>query len=128
MRDSKICAMSTSSRWLLRGLRWSYCVFIAAASIATAQSVLHGHVDDSHGPHWILALAITETIAIALLAIEPAELLGCAVLLAVFSIAGVVSLVSADWLAVLRFIYYAATAIYIVLTSRMNTVATHVDA
>jgi hypothetical protein len=113
-----------SPRWALRGLRWSYCVFIAAASIATAESVLHGHGEDSHGPHWILALAATETIAIVVLAIEPIELLGCGVLLAVYSIAGVVSAVSADSLAVLRFIFYAVTAIYIVLESRMQRSAT----
>jgi hypothetical protein len=54
---------------------------------------------------------------------EPVQLLACGVLLAVYTIAGVVSVVSADWLAVLRFIYYAATAIYIVLASRMYKLA-----
>jgi len=31
------------SRYALRGLRWSYCGFIAAASISAAESALHGH-------------------------------------------------------------------------------------
>src|SRR5580700_9988344 len=104
-----------NSRWALRGLRWSYCVFIAAASIVTAHSALQGHGGGSHGPHLILALAASETVAALALAVEPIELFACGLLLAVFTIAGVVSVVSADWLAVLRFIYYAATASYIVL-------------
>lgn len=112
-----------SPAWMLRGLRWSYCVFIAAASIATAESAVHGHGGDSHGPPLILALASIETIAAFALAIEPIELPAWGVLLAVYAIAGVVSVVSADWIAVSRFIFYAATATYIVLTSRMKRLA-----
>jgi hypothetical protein len=68
----------------------------------------------------ILALAAAETMAALALAVEPIELIACSVLLAVYTIAGVVSVFSADWVAVLRFIFYAATATYIVLTSRAN--------
>ena len=112
-------------RWILRGLRWSYCVFITAASMATAESALQGHGEGSHGPNLIMALATTETVAALAFAIEPIQLFACGVLLAVYTIAGVVSVVSADWLAVLRFVFYAATAIYIVLTSRMDKVVSH---
>jgi hypothetical protein len=109
-----------SPRWRLRGLRWSYCAFIAAASISAAASALHGLHEGSHGPQMILALAATETIAALALAIEPVEVIACAVLLIVYCVAGAVSVVSADWVAVLRFIFYAATAAYIVLASRVN--------
>ena len=68
----------------------------------------------------ILALAVTETIAALAFAIEPVEFIACAVLLLVYCVAGVVSAVSADWVGVLRFIFYAATATYIVLISRAN--------
>ena len=107
-----------SARWELRGLRWSYCAFIAAASITAAASALRGLGEGSHSPHMILALAATETVAALALAIEPGELIACAVLLLVYLIAGVVSVLSADWLAVLRFIFYGVTATYIVLASR----------
>jgi hypothetical protein len=110
-----------SPRWMLRGLRWSYCVFIAAASIATAESALHGEGEGSHGSRMILALASTETLAALALAIEPVELVACSVLLLVFSIAGVVSVLSADLKGVLRFIFYAVTATYIVFASRSNS-------
>ena len=103
---------------MLRGLRWSYCAFIVAASMTTAQSALHGQGEGSHGSHMILALASTETLAALALAIEPVQLTAFSVLLLVYSIACFVSVQSADWTAVLRFIFYAATAAYIVLASR----------
>lgn len=108
---------------MLRGLRWSYCVFIATASITTAESALHGQGEGSHGSQMILALASTETLAALALAIEPVELAACGALLLVYSIACVVSVLSADWKAVLRFIFYAVTAAYIVLASRSNAAA-----
>jgi hypothetical protein len=109
-----------SARWALRGLRWSYCAFIGAASITAAESALHGQGEGSHGPQMILALAVTETMAALALAIEPVELIACVVLLLVYSVAGVVSVLSADWVAVLRFIFYGVTATYIVLASRAD--------
>ena len=52
-----------SPRWMLRGLRWTYCVFIAAASITAAGSTLHGLHEGSLHPQMILALAGTEAVA-----------------------------------------------------------------
>jgi hypothetical protein len=98
-----------SGRHALRGLRWSYSTFISAASIAAA-----------HGPKVIVALAVTETLAAIAFAIEPAEVCACGVLLLVYCVAGIVSAVSGDWVAILRFIFYAVTATYIVLVSRAN--------
>ena len=109
-----------SPRWTLRSLRWSYCAFIAAASITAMRSAMQGHGEGSHGALLILALATTETIAALALLIEaePVELIACVVLLIVYAIAGVISILSGDWLAVLRFIFYAVTAIYIVIAHR----------
>jgi hypothetical protein len=109
-----------SRRWPLRGLRWSYCAFIAAASTTAAESALHGQGEGSHGPQMILALAVTEAIAALALAIERLEIVACAVLLLVYSIACIVSMLSAEWTAVLRFMFYGVTATYIALTSRTN--------
>jgi hypothetical protein len=110
--------MNYDGRHALRALCWSYCAFIAAASIAAVQSALHGYMEGRRGPRMILALAVTETIAAIAFAIEPVEVIACAVLLLVYCIAGVVSAVSGDWLAILRFIFYAVTAVYIVLATR----------
>jgi hypothetical protein len=107
-------------RHALRALRWSYCAFIAAASITAAQSALHGHREGAQGPQFVLALGVTETMAAIAFAIEPVEVIGCAALLLVYCVAGVVSAVSADWVAILRFIFYAVTAAYIVLASRAS--------
>jgi hypothetical protein len=104
--------------WTLRGLRWSYCAFIALASLVAAQSALAGHGEGAHGGHAIFALAVTEASAAVALLIEPLELIACATLLLVFSVAAVVSIASSEWLAVLRFIFYGATATHIVLASR----------
>jgi hypothetical protein len=67
---------------MLRGLRWTYCVFIAAASITAAASAQHGLHEGTNHPQ-------------------------------------------ADLIGVLRFIFYAAVAAYIVLASRTNQVANH---
>jgi hypothetical protein len=109
-----------SPRWTLRGLRWSYCAFIAGASSIAMRSAMQGHGEGSHGAQMILALAATETIAALALLLEPVELIACAVLLIVYAIAGVLSILSADWLAVLRFIFYGVTATYIVITHRKS--------
>jgi hypothetical protein len=109
-----------SARWELRGLRWSYCAFIALASVAAAKSALHGLGEGSDSSQVILALATTETIAALALAIQALEVIACAVLLLIYSIAGVVSVLSADWLAVMRFVCYGVTATYIVLASRAH--------
>jgi hypothetical protein len=110
-------------RWTLRGLRWSYCAFIAAASLVAVRSALQGHDEGSHGAQTILALAMTEAIAAIALAIKPAEIVACIALLLVYSVAAVMSILSAEWLAVLRFTFYGVTAAYIVLTSRANECA-----
>jgi hypothetical protein len=110
--------MNHDGRFALRALRWSYCAFIAAASIAAAQSALHGYREGTPGSRIILALAVTETMAAIAFALEPVEVIGCAALLLVYCVAGVVSAVSGDWVAILRFIFYAVTAAYIVLAAR----------
>jgi hypothetical protein len=110
--------MSYDGRHALRALRFSYCTFIAAASIAAALSALRGYREGGQGSQLILALAVTETMAAIAFAIEAVEAIACAVLLLVYCVAGVVSAAAGDWVAILRFIFYAVTAAYIVFVNR----------
>jgi hypothetical protein len=111
-------------RCKLRALRWSYSAFITAASLVAAQSALQGHGEGTSGAQMILALAATEALGAVALLIEPLELIACAVLLLVYAVAAVVSLLSGEWLALLRLLFYAVTVTYIVVTSRASNAAT----
>jgi hypothetical protein len=106
-----------SDLWLLRALRWSYVAFITAASVAALRSVVQGGGESHHGAH-VLALAGVEALAAAAFLIEPIELIACSVLLLVYLAATALSVAAGDLLAPLRFCYFAATAIFIVLAHR----------
>lgn len=99
--------------WSLRIFRWSYCAFIAWAS---AQVFLQGA--GAHEPHARI-LAGVEIAAIAAFLIPRLEAAAGAVLLIVYAFASVITI--AQGKPPLRFIYYAATAIYIVLAHRRLT-------
>ena len=101
--------------WMLRVLRWAYVAFISAAS---GMAVVHGRGEGKHGASVVLALAIPELIAALAFLVEPIEVAACVVLLVVFAAAGILSLESGDFLAPLRFCYFAATAFYIVQARR----------
>lgn len=109
--------------WTLRALRWSYAAFISAASgIAIARS-LHETGNSGHEGSFVFALAITELLAAVAFFAERIEIAACAVLLAVFVTATILSLQAGDFLAVLRFVYFAMTAVYIVHQRRNMTLA-----
>ena len=108
-----------SPRWALRCLRWSYCAFIVAASGIAMQAALQGHGEVQLGPRHIVVLAAVEIIAAVAFLLEPVELIACAVLLVVYLVAGALSILAGDWIAVLRFIFYGATAAYIVFASHL---------
>jgi hypothetical protein len=109
--------------WALRSLRWAYVAFIAAASAAAIQSGLRGAGEGSHSGHFVLALAIPELVAALAFLVEPLEVVACGVLLVVYVVAGAVSLASGDYLAPLRFLYFAATAVLIVSAQRHRPAA-----
>jgi hypothetical protein len=104
--------------WALRFLRWAYGVFIAAASLDAVRSSLAATGEGARSSHLVLLLAIPELIAALTFMFAPFEIAAGAVLLLVYLAAGVISAASGDLLAVLRFVYYAATAILIVVASR----------
>jgi len=104
--------------WALRVLRWAYVAFIAAASLDAVRSSLTAAGKGGRSSHLVLFLAVPERLAARAFLFEPFEIAAGAVLLMVYLAAGVVSAASGDVLAVLRFVYYAATAVLIVVASR----------
>jgi hypothetical protein len=95
----------------LRALRWTYATFIVATSAATALTGGHQH-------HIGLMLAVPECLAALAFLFDAVEVAACAVLLLVFTAASVLSLVFGDYLAPLRFLYFAVTAVVIVIANR----------
>jgi hypothetical protein len=100
--------------WRLRILRWAYVVFISAASGAAIAKGLHGSGEARHDATVVLAVAIPELLAALALLVEQIEIVACGVLLLVYAAASILSLEAGDVLAPFRFVYFAATAAYIV--------------
>ena len=96
----------------LPAFRLVYVAFIVTASAAT----LSGAHAGQHGGLHLAVLATIEILAALAFLFRRFEVVACAMLLAVFAIASVMSLVIGEWS--LRFLYYAATALFIVLLSR----------
>jgi hypothetical protein len=107
-----------SETWALRLLRWSYCAFIAWASVRTFVEARAEH--DFHP----LVLSGVEIAAIAAFLFTPLETIACAVLLVVYAIAAVLTMAAHEDLP-LRFVYFAMTAVYIVIAGQRRTVATN---
>lgn len=105
-----------SQIWGLRGLRRSYCAFIAWASLQT-----FAQARQEHDPH-ALALASVEIVAVAAFLFAPLEIVACAVLLAVYAVAAMLT-VAAHGMP-LRFVYFAMTAVYIVIVARSDNATT----
>jgi hypothetical protein len=102
-----------SMLWSLRGLHWSYCAFIAWASLQT----LHDASSD-HDVHALL-LSSAELIAIVAFLFDRLAALACAALCVVFAVATVITTLEGQ--VPLRFLYFAATAIYIMMAQRYNS-------
>ena len=100
-----------SQTWALRVLRWSYIAFIAATSATTALQSRQQH-------HIGLVLAVPEFLAALAFLFDAAEIAAGAVLLIVFTAAAALSFVLGDYLGPLRFLYFAATAVFIVIVKK----------
>lgn len=96
--------------WALRALRWSYCAFIAWASLQTFLSPHAGH--DLHA----LLLSSVELLAIIAFLFESVEWPAAIVLIAVYTIAAIVTILAGEM--PIRFVYLAVTAFYIVYARR----------
>lgn len=113
-----------SAVWQVRTFRWIYVAFILQASVNTALTGLHGAHEASHGPAVLLVLAGCEIVAALAFLVEPIERIACAGLLAVYATATVLSLHDGD-IAVLRFAFYGAAALFVVATrARLRAAAT----
>jgi hypothetical protein len=97
-------------KWSLRGLHWTYCAFIAWASVQTFLAALPGR--DLHA----LLLSSVEVIAIVAFLFDRLAAPSCAVLCAVLTVAAVIT--SLNGHASLDLAYYAATAIFILTAKR----------
>ncbi|HLI65439.1 MAG TPA: hypothetical protein VKU90_03660 [Caulobacteraceae bacterium] len=104
-----------SDAWALRLLRWSYCAFIAWAS---AQVFITGE-----GQHEPLApwLAGIEIAAIAAFLFDRLQVAAAAALLIVYAVAAAATTLQGE--PPLRFLFYAATAAYILVAHRRLTTA-----
>jgi|HubBroStandDraft_3_1064219.scaffolds.fasta_scaffold649858_2 hypothetical protein len=98
--------------WPLRILQWSFCATIAWASLQTFLEARGSH--DLHA----LLLSGVELLAIAAFLFERLAITACAALIGVFAIAAAVTTLEGQ--VPLRFLYFAATAAYIVLAQRVQ--------
>ncbi len=104
--------------WPLRLLRWAYVAFIAAASGVALAHGLQGSGESRHSAVFVVVLAGAELAGALAFLIEPVEIAAAALLVAVYVVAAFVSATSADYLALPRFTYFAATAVAIVVVRR----------
>ncbi|GEM_PF-2226700 len=107
--------MLVPESWALRGLRWSYAAYIASASVQTFFGAWAGR-GHGHDTHIVLAISGVEIAGIGCFLFEKAEIVGVVLLLAVYALAGLLSIAHGE--VPLRFVYYAATASYLVLAGR----------
>lgn len=96
--------------WSLRGLRWSYGAFIAWSSLQTFLTARAGH---DIVP---LVLSSVELVAIAAFLSRRLEFPACVVLTGVYVVAAVLTALAGQM--PIRFAYYTATAICIVVVGR----------
>jgi hypothetical protein len=99
-----------SEAWALRAFRWCYGAFIAYASAQTYFG--------AHGDLHAIILSSVEFIAALAFLIEPFEIAACVALLIIFAIAGAITAVRGE--PPVRFVYFAATAAYIVFVHRRD--------
>lgn len=114
---------SISEVRMLRILRFAYVAFIATASGVAIQASVRGIGEAGHGARVVLALALVELIAALAFLVERIEVAACVILVLTFATATILSLESADFLAPLRFAYFAATAICLVKADRTRQMA-----
>jgi hypothetical protein len=79
---------------------------------------LHGEGESHRRAGPVLVLAGAELAGALVFLVEPLEVVACAVLLVVYIAAGIISATSADFVAPVRLLYFAATAVFIVFAHR----------
>jgi hypothetical protein len=105
--------------WQLRAFRWIFSAFLVFASVKVFLAGVAGVHEGPHGPRVLVILASAEIAAAIAFLIEPIELVALAALLAVFAAAAALSAITGDILP-LRFVYYGATALFIVAARRRS--------
>ena len=93
-----------------------YVAFIVTASLATLLREKAPGQPAHAGFSHLTILASVEIAAALLFLFRRSEIWACAILLAVYAIATAISVTLGDWS--LRFLYYGATAVFIVIAAR----------
>jgi hypothetical protein len=106
-----------SDVWLRRAFRWVFVAFLLVSSAKTFLAGVTGEHEGPHGPIILIALSMAEILAAIAFLIEPLERIACAALIAIFAVAAGLSVMAGDVLPI-RFVYYGATAIFLVSTDR----------
>lgn len=101
-----------SEIWRLRTFRFVFVGFLLIQSTRTLISGIAGSHEGPHGPNILIALSLAEIIAATAFLVECIEGYACAGLLLIFAIAAVLAMMADDILPV-RFVYYAATVLFI---------------
>ena len=104
-----------SGAWTLRAFRWSFAAFILSSSAST---FVQARIEGGHAAEFVQVLAGTEIVAALAFLVEPVEKIACALLLLIFGTAATLSFVHGEM--PLRFVYFAATALYIVYAHRAS--------
>lgn len=102
-----------SMQRVLFAYRFLFVAFIIAAS---AQTLVTAHAHKGLSPKFLTALASVEIVAAVLFIFHQTQMIGAALLLAVFAVATVASVTAGDMPA--HFFYYAGTTLFIVWLDR----------
>ena len=100
-----------SPQQILFGFRFVYVLFIAVASAQTAAAGLRGGTQGGHAPVHLALLGSVEIVGALLFLWRRTQLAGAGLLLIVYAFAAVLTIVEGG--NPLRFLYFAATALFI---------------
>jgi uncharacterized membrane protein (UPF0136 family) len=90
--------------------------FIGFIIIASLQTVIDGHLHPEQGGLHMAVLGSVEVIAAALMLFRRTRKIAAAALIVIFALALALSAANGDW--PLRMVFYAGTAIFVVLLDR----------
>jgi hypothetical protein len=102
----------TLSRWTV-GFRLVFVAFLVAASVTT---IIEAREQAGHTGAGLQVLGSAEVVAALLFTFRRTEVIGLAALLAIFAIAFGLAIFAGEM--PLRFVYYAATAVFILAVDR----------
>jgi len=125
-KDLPTAGQSVSLRQWTFAFRAIFVLFIVWASAATILDAPEHGGHAGHSPHALLLLASAEILGALLFLLSATQLFGLAMLLLVFAVAAIESALGGE--IPLRFVYFAATALFIHAVDRRIKVEATADA